>query len=224
MGLYHDRVGPFLTHMAMSNRYLVEYRRRAIGQVRGRVLEIGIGSGINLPLYDPVASSVHGIDPSARLPHRALGQGGRQPLLFAVRRRRPSDPTLSSTSVSPATCQRQRATPAIFAGVSTSAVGHCGDIQAAYPIDCGELLCATRRKWQRKCHPGHPQILERTVNDPHARSDRLIFVERLVKRRDVHGRHLLYHAAHLVDMSLAARTPGSQDERPSCRNMAAGLC
>ena len=40
MGVYQDRVVPFLTHIAMSNRYLVDYRRRAFAQARGRVLEI----------------------------------------------------------------------------------------------------------------------------------------------------------------------------------------
>ncbi len=63
MGLYQDYALPILTHLAMSNRYLVEYRRRTIANARGRVLEIGIGSGLNLGLYGGEVASVHGIDP-----------------------------------------------------------------------------------------------------------------------------------------------------------------
>ena len=69
MALYRDHVLPCLTHLAMSNRWLVEYRRRMVSQARGRVLEIGIGSGLNLPFYGE--ASVYGIDPSAALLRRA---------------------------------------------------------------------------------------------------------------------------------------------------------
>jgi hypothetical protein len=41
MALYRDHVVPCLTHLAMSNRRLIEYRRRVVSQARGRVLEIG---------------------------------------------------------------------------------------------------------------------------------------------------------------------------------------
>jgi ubiquinone/menaquinone biosynthesis C-methylase UbiE len=71
MALYRDRVLPCLTHLAMSNRWLIEYRRRLVSQARGRVLEIGIGSGLNLRFYGEQVASVYGIDPSAALLRRA---------------------------------------------------------------------------------------------------------------------------------------------------------
>jgi len=74
MGLYQDYAVPILTHLAMSNRYLVEYRQRTIANARGRVLEIGIGSGLNFPLYASDVASIHGIDPSRGLLNRALRQ------------------------------------------------------------------------------------------------------------------------------------------------------
>ena len=75
MALYRDHVLPCLTHLAMSNRWLDEYRRRVVSQARGRVLEIGIGSGLNLPLYGNRVASIYGIDPSAGLLRRAARQG-----------------------------------------------------------------------------------------------------------------------------------------------------
>jgi ubiquinone/menaquinone biosynthesis C-methylase UbiE len=74
MAFYRDRVLPCLTHLAMSNRWLIDYRRRTVSQARGRVLEVGVGSGLNLPLYGGEVASVHGIDPSAGLLQRALRQ------------------------------------------------------------------------------------------------------------------------------------------------------
>src|SRR6266851_2567133 len=74
MSFYRDRVLPCLTHLAMSNRRLIEYRRRVLSQAGGRVLEIGIGSGLNLPFYGSQVASVYGIDPSIGLLRRAAGQ------------------------------------------------------------------------------------------------------------------------------------------------------
>ena len=74
MALYREHVLPCLTHLAMSNRRLIEYRRLMVSQARGRVLEIGIGSGLNLPFYGGQVTSVYGIDPSAALLRRASAQ------------------------------------------------------------------------------------------------------------------------------------------------------
>ncbi len=67
MGFYEDRILPHLVHLSMRNRYLVPYRERVISAAEGRVLEIGIGSGLNLPFYRSNVTEILGLDPSPRL-------------------------------------------------------------------------------------------------------------------------------------------------------------
>ena len=71
VSLYRDRVVPWLIHHAMRQPRIAAERRRVVPHAQGRVLEIGIGSGLNLPLYGPAVARVVGIDPSPRLLSRA---------------------------------------------------------------------------------------------------------------------------------------------------------
>jgi ubiquinone/menaquinone biosynthesis C-methylase UbiE len=66
MSFYRECVLPHLVNMSMKQATLDPYRRRVIGAAQGRVLEIGVGSGINLTLYT-AATHVVGLDPSAKL-------------------------------------------------------------------------------------------------------------------------------------------------------------
>lgn len=67
MSLYRELILPRLVHGAMRNPELVPYRKRALEQAQGRVLEIGIGSGLNLSHYPKAVGEVLGLEPSARL-------------------------------------------------------------------------------------------------------------------------------------------------------------
>jgi len=67
MGFYEKLVLPRLINIAMRNTRLAGYRQKTIGAARGLALEIGVGSGLNLPLYTPAVDRVHGIDPSPEL-------------------------------------------------------------------------------------------------------------------------------------------------------------
>lgn len=67
MGFYQDRIVPHLVRLSMRNEVLAPYRRRIVPAAEGRVLELGIGSGVNLPLYSVGAREVIGLDPSAKL-------------------------------------------------------------------------------------------------------------------------------------------------------------
>jgi ubiquinone/menaquinone biosynthesis C-methylase UbiE len=67
MGFYQHYIVPRLTHLAMGQKQLLPFRQRIVGAAEGRVLEIGIGSGLNLPLYGATVTSVIGLEPSAEL-------------------------------------------------------------------------------------------------------------------------------------------------------------
>ena len=51
----------------MRNKQLVPFRERVIGAAEGMVLEIGVGSGRNLPFYRQPAREVLALEPSPRL-------------------------------------------------------------------------------------------------------------------------------------------------------------
>lgn len=67
MGLYRDRILPHLVNLAMRNHRLLPYRERVLTAAEGRVLEVGIGSGPNLPLYSSQVREVLGLEPAPRL-------------------------------------------------------------------------------------------------------------------------------------------------------------
>ena len=71
MGFYDSRILPHLVHLSMRQEALTAYRRRITSAAEGDVLEIGIGSGLNLPLYGDRVRQLFGIDPSPTLLSRA---------------------------------------------------------------------------------------------------------------------------------------------------------
>jgi ubiquinone/menaquinone biosynthesis C-methylase UbiE len=67
MRVYDERILPHLVHFAMRQEALSAFRERVVPAAHGRVLEIGIGSGLNLPLYGTSVTRVIGFDTSPRL-------------------------------------------------------------------------------------------------------------------------------------------------------------
>jgi ubiquinone/menaquinone biosynthesis C-methylase UbiE len=84
MGIYADFIHPNLCHLAMRSRRFVPYRERIAGAAWGHVLEIGIGSGLNLPFYHGGVCSVAGIEPSMRLIALARRSASASPLRAAL--------------------------------------------------------------------------------------------------------------------------------------------
>lgn len=77
MSFYGRRILPHLLHFAMGQAQLRPFRQRVVGAAVGKVLEIGLGSGLNLPLYGLNVRSVIGVEPSAELLAMAERQVGR---------------------------------------------------------------------------------------------------------------------------------------------------
>jgi ubiquinone/menaquinone biosynthesis C-methylase UbiE len=81
MGFYQDHIVPRLVNLAMRNGQLGPHRERIIGLAEGRVLEIGVGSGENLPLYTNRATEVVGLEPHPKL----LSMASQKPRLVSMR-------------------------------------------------------------------------------------------------------------------------------------------
>ena len=79
MGSLYERYAlPRLISCACGGKVFARQRRKVVPMAEGRVLEVGIGSGLNLPFYDPVrVESVTGVDPSAEL--RAMAEAAPRP-------------------------------------------------------------------------------------------------------------------------------------------------
>ena len=68
MNPYERYVLPKLIDVACSTGNVMKARSKIVPQALGEVLEVGIGSGLNLPFYDPKkVSSIIGIDPAAQM-------------------------------------------------------------------------------------------------------------------------------------------------------------
>lgn len=72
MNIYEKYVLPRLTDLVMRNKTDMAERAKLIPLARGIVLEIGIGSGLNLPFYNPKVEKLYGVDPSLEL--RKIGR------------------------------------------------------------------------------------------------------------------------------------------------------
>lgn len=78
MNLYERHVLPHLIDFACGMGAVMKARSQLVPQAQGRVLEIGIGSGLNLGFYDPQrVEVVVGVDPSAAMQRLARERAAR---------------------------------------------------------------------------------------------------------------------------------------------------
>jgi len=72
MGLYGRYILPRIVHFTCGLKPNMRQREKVVPHARGRVLEIGIGSGLNLPYYDPAkVTRVWGLDPAPEMTQMA---------------------------------------------------------------------------------------------------------------------------------------------------------
>ena len=64
MGFYDDWVLPRILNTMMGMPYVTEERKKALAGVSGDVLEVGFGSGHNLPCYPTSVQRVVAVNPS----------------------------------------------------------------------------------------------------------------------------------------------------------------
>jgi ubiquinone/menaquinone biosynthesis C-methylase UbiE len=64
MGFYGERVVPHIVNVACGTKEMEPLRRRVCEGLQGDVVEIGFGSGLNVPFYPPDVTRVAAVDPA----------------------------------------------------------------------------------------------------------------------------------------------------------------
>lgn len=82
MGIYTRYLLPRIIDLTMKNEESARLRAAWVPQARGDVLEVGIGSGLNLAFYSSEVKRVYGVDPSAELQQMARRRLTAHPLEF----------------------------------------------------------------------------------------------------------------------------------------------
>jgi SAM-dependent methyltransferase len=70
MGLYRNRILPWLVDRGTSHASLLDFRRELVAEARGRVLEIGFGPGASVPHYGAIERLV-ALEPDQAMVRRA---------------------------------------------------------------------------------------------------------------------------------------------------------
>lgn len=64
MSFYSQVIFPRILDLSMSSLTLAKYRQEVLAEVEGEVLEIGFGTGLNLPHYPQAARKIVAVDPN----------------------------------------------------------------------------------------------------------------------------------------------------------------
>jgi ubiquinone/menaquinone biosynthesis C-methylase UbiE len=92
VGFYDRYLLPRILDLAMRNKDIMRLRAAWVPRARGTVLEVGIGSGLNLAFYPSAAERIIGIDPSLELQRIARKRAGAQQRAIESLSQRADDP------------------------------------------------------------------------------------------------------------------------------------
>ena len=75
MGLYENHILPHMINLACGTEPIRRQRQKVVPQAEGRVLEVGMGSGLNIEFYNPEkVEMVWGLEPSEGMRKKAWPQ------------------------------------------------------------------------------------------------------------------------------------------------------
>ncbi|TKB57729.1 MAG: class I SAM-dependent methyltransferase [Nitrospira sp.] len=84
MGLYRYHIFPRLMNWVMAGEEFRRLRMELLAQVHGEVLELGIGTGLNLPHYPKTVTQLHAVDPADLLPKIVTERSASQSLPIRI--------------------------------------------------------------------------------------------------------------------------------------------
>ena len=100
MGLYSRYILPTVISCGCRAPPIAELRRKLTPRAEGVVLELGMGSGLNLPLYDPgKVTKVYGLEPDRAMLARACARAAKAPVPVRVLREKAEEVSLEDRSV-----------------------------------------------------------------------------------------------------------------------------
>lgn len=74
MGVYRERILPRLVEVACGGAQMERWRARATDGLAGTIVEIGFGSGLNVPVYPKEVTHVFAVEPALLARQRAGGR------------------------------------------------------------------------------------------------------------------------------------------------------
>jgi len=86
MGLYSRHIFPRLMEWVMRGKEFRPLREDLLAPLHGKVLELGIGTGLNLPHYPKTVTWLHAVDPANLLPTIVTERGASQSFPIRIQR------------------------------------------------------------------------------------------------------------------------------------------
>lgn len=153
MGWWSERVVPRLTHATLDNPEVARYRERVCAPLSGDVLELGFGTGLNLPHLPAAVRSLTAVEPSDlawEMASNAVGDSSVEVTRGDLRAERISlaDGSMDAVLVTFSLCTMQD--PALALSEAARVLRPGG---ALHFLEHGRSPDLRVRRWQQRCEP-----------------------------------------------------------------------